>query len=198
MKTRLALALGLLLSLTAGPLLASAEETPSPAPPAAAPAARPSDTAAPRAPSEADEQSQLFSVALVLADNSPTAAAKLPPALDKAIGDVRDFLPYKSFRLLDSGLTRTRREGSLYLRGDNGREFRVQMVLYPSDNHGVPSFVFENFRLETRPLSDGVMAKPASVLTASFRVDRGETVVVGSAKLESVDGAIIVLLTAVP
>lgn len=198
MKTRLALQFGLLLSLVAGPALAVTEETPPPGPPVAAPAPRPSDTPAPRAPSEADEQSQLFSVALVLADNSAATAAKLPPALDKAIGDVRDFLPYKSFRLLDSGLTRTRREGSLFLRGDNGREFRVQMVLYPSDNHGVPSFVFETFRLDLLPGTQGVMAKLTTVLTASFRVDRRETVVVGSAKLESVDGAIIVLLTAVP
>ncbi|MDX1997835.1 MAG: hypothetical protein SF066_08960 [Thermoanaerobaculia bacterium] len=198
MKTRLTPALVLLLSLTAVPLLASAEDTPAPPPPAASPTPLPSETPAPRAPSEADEQSQLFSVALVLADNSPAAAAKLPPALDKAIGDVRDFLPFKSFRLLDSGLIRTRRDGSLFLRGDNGREFRVQMVLYPSDNHGVPSFVFETFRLETRPATGAVMEKPVTVLTASFRVDRGETVVVGSAKLESVDGAIIVLLTAVP
>jgi hypothetical protein len=198
MKTRLALALGLLVSLAANPAIATAEETASPAPPAASPAPSQTDTPAPRPPSPAGEQSQLFSVALVLADNSPASAAKLPPALDKAIGDVRDFLPYKSFRLLDSGLTRTRREGSLFLRGDNGREFRVQMVLYPSDNHGVPSFVFESFRLETRPASGDVMNKPATVLTASFRVDRGETVVVGSAKLESVDGALIVLLTAVP
>lgn len=140
----------------------------------------------------------MFSVALVLADNAPATAAKLPPALDKAIGDVRDFLPYKSFRLLDSGLARTRREGSLFLRADNGREFRVHMMLYPSENHGVASFVFENFRLDLLPGTQGVVAKLTTVLTASFRVDRGETVVVGSAKLESVDGALIVLLTAVP
>jgi hypothetical protein len=39
---------------------------------------------------------------------------------------------------------------------------------------------------------------PQPALRASFRIDEGETVVVGSSRLDGGDDALIVLLTAVP
>jgi|CXWL01.1.fsa_nt_gi hypothetical protein len=219
MKIWLSVALGALLHVTAlAPLAAAPFDDPAPPAPAPTPVPGPGprpvpgEAPIPTPPPEAfaagevarAAQSQLFSVALVLADNS-NGGTKLPPALEKAIADVRDFLPYRSFRLVDSGLTRTSREGTLVLRGDNGDEYRAQMLLYPSDrgpdNH---SFFFEGFRLDVRAPQGSKNANGAprppvqNALNASFRIDRGETVVVGSARLESVEGAIIVLLTAVP
>jgi hypothetical protein len=49
---------------------------------------------------------QAFSVALVLGEMQGTGATdNVPPAARKALTDVKDFLPYKSYRLLDTQWT---------------------------------------------------------------------------------------------
>src|SRR5690349_6075594 len=46
---------------------------------------------------------QGFSVVLVLGEMTGTGPAEsVPPAARKALVDMKDFLPYKSYRLLDS------------------------------------------------------------------------------------------------
>src|SRR5437867_6569001 len=49
------------------------------------------------------QDSQGFSVVLVLGDSqSSTTADTVPPAARRALADMKDFLPYKGYRLLDA------------------------------------------------------------------------------------------------
>jgi len=70
-------------------------ETPTPTPPAM--------TSSQKRPSERTGLPQGFSVVLVLGDIQGTATPDdVPPAARKALVDMRDFLPFKSYRLLDA------------------------------------------------------------------------------------------------
>ena len=70
-------------------------ETPPPTPPAM--------TSSQKRPSERTGLPQGFSVVLVLGDIQGTATPDdVPPAARKALVDMRDFLPFKSYRLLDA------------------------------------------------------------------------------------------------
>jgi hypothetical protein len=70
-----------------------------------------------------------FSVVLLLGEtqNAP-AGDGLPPAptLRKALNDVKDFLPYKSYRVLD---TQWLRGGSTRMRGLDDQEYDVDLIV---------------------------------------------------------------------
>ncbi len=69
-----------------------------------------------------------FSVVLLLGETqSTTAGDGLPPAptLRKALSDVKDFLPYKSYRVLD---TQWLRGGSTRMKGPDDQEYDVDLA----------------------------------------------------------------------
>lgn len=80
---------------------------------------------------------QGFSVVLVLADlTATTAQDDVPPAARRALMDMKDFLPFKSYKLLDaawilgqggSGRTLTR------LRGVDDQEYELRLDTAPAD-----------------------------------------------------------------
>lgn len=227
---------------------------------------------------------QGFSVVLVLGDMSAasTAADNVPPAARKALTDMKDFLPYKSYRLLDVQWTLCCGRAPMVsrLRGADGLDYELNLntsvdVRPPSElpssaearprlsirfhltepvmsertsesNDLVGTLTRERQRLEqqhtnvrrkaqqrfqvgagSNPDEDrDVMEARArlsevdirlaearqlgrkpngktvhmtrSVIDASFRMDVGETVVVGTSRVQGGDKAIIALLTAVP
>jgi hypothetical protein len=68
-----------------------------------------------------------FSVVLLLGETQSTSAGDgLPPAptLRKALSDVKDFLPYKSYRVLD---TQWLRSGSTRMRGQDDQEYDIDL-----------------------------------------------------------------------
>lgn len=68
-----------------------------------------------------------FSVVLLLGETQSTSAGDgLPPApgLRKALNDVKDFLPYKSYRVLD---TQWLRSGSTRMKGLDDQEYDVEL-----------------------------------------------------------------------
>lgn len=85
----------------------------------------------PRASREA-ERPMGFSVVLVTGDlrAAPGGEDDVPPAARKALADMKDFLPYKSYRLLDAawvlccgpGRTTTR------LRGPDDKEYELEII----------------------------------------------------------------------
>lgn len=98
-------------------------------------AQQPAQTPAPPARNEVriDTRSvtQGFSVVLVLADLQGSAAQDdVPPAARRALADMKDFLPYKSYKLLDAawilgqGTTGT----VTRLRGVEGQEYELHMA----------------------------------------------------------------------
>jgi hypothetical protein len=79
---------------------------------------------------------QAFSVSLVLGDMQAVSAAdNLPAAARKALTDVKDFLPYKAYRLLDSQWTLCCGRSSMVsspivsrLRGPEDQDYGVEIV----------------------------------------------------------------------
>ena len=98
---------------------------------------RPSQVAQPReTPAGKTRLPQGFSVVLVLGDiQTTTPTDDVPPAARKALTDMRDFLPYKSFRLLDAAWVlccgNDLRRGdttSQILRGPEGQEYELKLA----------------------------------------------------------------------
>jgi hypothetical protein len=195
---------------------------------------------------------QAFSVVLVVGEMEGTQASDaVPAAARKALTDLRDFLPYKSYRLLDTQWTLCCGKGPLFsrLRGLDGQEYELNLTASitqasggdPAPTVNVQFFLNEardapaeaaalrkqiedlrkqqelaDRRLAPSPVSDtraslelqlklleGQLASTTrrsasrSVINTSFRMDVGETVVVGTSRIHG-DKALIALLTAVP
>jgi hypothetical protein len=148
---------------------------------------------------------QMFHVALVIAESEGTQTAQqgLPKGVQKAISDLQDFLPYKSYRMIDSSLVRADGRGKTQLKGPAGEQYTASLDYRDADKD---SYLVEQFALtkmkaaspDAKPLARGVAPlPPEQPLVSSFRITRGETVVVGSSGLGA-GKALIVVLTAMP
>lgn len=173
-----------LLSLAlALPLIA---QSPAPAPPA------------PRAAAITD--TQLFHVVLLRASRSGADDTEgLPKAAMKALDDLREFLPFKHYRLLDSELVRMAQGigGQVamapyqvkFAYERSGEKLAISAFsVMPEQPTPRPSSIHESSRIAPQAI------KP--LIATAFQMDRGETIVVGSSRIAG-DEALIVLLTAV-
>ncbi len=174
------------------PAQAAPGETPRAQPPQPAPAAKGSRRAQPRpgtgqtappAPRMSWDALGLrgFSVALVVGDLAGASAPdNLPAGAKKALADMRDFLPYKSYRLLDthwilccSG-TGSQSTVSGRLRGTEEEEYVFYIGVRPgsdSPNLGV-TFTLR----ETGAIHAEAAAKYAEVVEVTQRADRSREV----------------------
>lgn len=168
---------------------AFAQETP--APPA------PTPTPTPR-PSAAGQETQLFQVVLLRASRQgPESVDDVPKSARKALEDIRDFLPFKRYQLVDSGLMRL-------VEGLQGRillsSYEVAMTFEEKDKK-LAVWFFSVYPVKPKggqPLPPGHAPEAVKpLISTSFSIVRGETVVVGSSKIDG-DEALVVLLTAVP
>ena len=68
-----------------------------------------------------------FSVILLVGDTQAAGSDTLPPApgVRKALADVKDFLPYKGYRVLD---TQWMRNGSTRMKGADDQEYTVDVT----------------------------------------------------------------------
>lgn len=191
------------LGWVAAPAPALAQETP--APPAKVPW-RTSGTVA----------SQLFHVTLVAASRQDGAGGEgdLPKAVAKALDDIKDFLPYRGYHVVDSALVRGSGEAHTRLTGPGGTPYEATILFRQAEGGAGNAYLVDQFVLKKVPRMEdlqrdlesarrgasAMIAPMASEpnLTASFRITRGETVVVGSSRIDGGGDAMIVLLTAVP
>jgi len=195
------LALPLLLAALTAPGLAAQQ------PPA--PGASPRGEA-PRSPDE--PRTYTFQLVLLVADNQGRPGFEnVPPRAEKALADVRDFLPYKNFHLLDLAWLRSSRSAEAQLAGPEHEALSARIVFRQPIDSGdrleIERFVIVRTnplpRLLEAPRSDGAptATAPPSVrplLETSFGMRSGETVVVGTAKLDGPDKALVVVLSAIP
>ncbi len=176
-------------------LLSFASETPAPG-------------QAPRAPQPSprmvSSETQLFQVALLRASRKGTDDTEgLPKSATKALADIREFLPFKRYQFLDSALVRLALGMQSTVRVD-AYEVKFSYELQ-DDKLSIWRFtVLPARKLETPAPPPGPSRGPARapeavkpLISTTFVMDRGETVVVGSSKLEG-DEALVVLLTALP
>lgn len=175
---------------------------------ALAAAAQQAPTPTPRPP-VGREQEQMFHITLLFASSAAPAktedAQDLPKSVQKAIADLRDFLPFKSYRTIDSSLVRLNGRGKVSLSGPSGERY-IAFLDYHELIGSPGSFLVDQFTLtreaEGKPndhhLQPGHAPKPPEQpIASSFRIARGESVVVGSSGL-GVGKALVIVLTAVP
>ena len=149
--------------------------------------------------SDVPPQSLNFRLALLLAGGHPTADPKLPAGEQKALDDLKEFLPYEGYRLIDAGWIRSSERARLRL--GNGPSFDMELRFSRgSDEFGGPDIRVEHFelmKLATVSRAEGETGYSRhNLLSSSFSMTIGETVVVGTSKLNGNKEALIVLLTA--
>jgi hypothetical protein len=157
-------------------------------------------------------KSAMFQIALVLADNEPSKEPPqaLPKGLQKALADIQDFLPFKSYRLYDSALVRSTGEARAKLKGPDGQEYVAAFSFREDGGAGRSGYLVDPFSLDRvptpspspsqppQPLPRGVAPRAVEAPQASsFRIRPGETVVVGSSGLPG-GRSLIAVLTALP
>lgn len=154
---------------------------------------------------------QSFQLTLLAADKRPGGAApELPKSAQKALADLKDFLPYASYRLLDIAWLRTTASAEAHLAGDRDTPYSAQLRFSRIGDPAAREILVESFVLRAavrespRPAP---AAKPApeaptrsweDLIRTTFGMHVGETVVVGTSQLDGDSSALVVLLTAVP
>jgi len=95
---------------------------------AAAPASAQAPVArTPQPPDMRRPSPQGFSVVLVLGDLNGNSSGDVPPAARKALSDMKDFLPYKGYRLLDAEWILGSRGATTRLRGADGQDYELRL-----------------------------------------------------------------------
>ena len=134
----------------------------------------------------------LFQIVLLIGEKSPSnQPSDVPENAAQALDDISRFLPYKSYRLVDVALIRSAGSGETMIAGPEGHDYAVQLS-YTTNSESDKIFV-RNFELNDRG-----PGPHRGLISTTFSVDWGETIVVGSSKLDGGDQALIVLFTALP
>ena len=131
------------------PPLPMAQTGPVPAPGAPRPVpvrpASPPQPAAPpawRVPAASGPALRGFNVVLVLGSTQGgSISEEIPPAAQRALSDMKDFLPYRSYRLLDAAWVLVGGSSQLpvqsLVRGPDGRQYEVSLARLPQSPPGV-------------------------------------------------------------
>ena len=148
-------------------------------------------------------ETKAFHIIVLSAGTQTTSDQDLdiPAGARQALSDFAEFMPYSSFEVLSSGFLRTSRQAQTTLPGPV--EFSVNIVFRPVSDAQAPILI-EAFdisqRIQPTYAPSGDVARDAysrQVLQTTFTIEPGETVVVGTSKLEGDNDAIIVLLTVI-
>ncbi len=137
-------------------------------------------------------RTQQFQLVLLAASPKPNGA---PPTLSKgsqkALDDIREFLPFKSYRILDASLIRVTQDDVAQGRiaGLGGLSYRVSLRFRAGGVDG-KKLVLDGFGLDDQGDRD--------LIQTSFAMDVGETVVVGTSTVSGSEEALVAILTAVP
>jgi hypothetical protein len=156
---------------------------------------------------------QSFQVLLLAAGSrAGNSALDVPANAQKALNDLKGFLPFKSYELLDAVWLRATQDrtvqGRIAGRGGAGYEVRLRFrnVGNPEDKN----LFFDTFHIRDEPRtprppvagsSDASSLAPQPIrdlISTTFGIKIGETIVVGTSKVNGSDEALVVLLTAVP
>lgn len=146
-----------------------------------------------RALSERDlPRTQSFQVVLLAAGGKPDGGTPdLAPGARKALDDLKQFLPYKTYRTLDTAWIRINQDDVAQARmaGLLGATYSLVIRFRAGGPEGKQLFV-EGFGL-----AEG---KDRNLIQTTFAMDVGETVVVGTSSVSGSQEALVALLTAVP
>ena len=160
-----------------------------------------------RALAKADSapRTQVFQVVLLAASNRPAGTApELPAGAEKALADIRGLLPFKNYEPLDSTLLRTTSAVEGHLVGREGRQYRTWLRFQATGGEDGKEIFVDQFNLREVPCSppgnsaDKERRDQRDMISTSFSLKKGETIVVGTSKSIEGDEALVLLLTAMP
>ena len=193
---------------------AAAGAQPAPTPPPGQPLRSNAEAPTPRPQPEARGGDTTYTFQLVLLVAGTEGAEQfenVPANARKALDDVKGFLPYTSYRLLDLAWLRSSRTAEAQISGPDGRSLSASIRFHtePSDPQRIEIqrlVIVEAPRapmLLEAPRKDGAPTALAPqairpLLETSFGMKAGETVVVGTAKLDGPSKALVVILSAIP
>ena len=164
-------------------------------------------------PKPAANRTYTFQLVLLVADTAgPNRFENVPANAQKALEDVKGFLPYSSYRLLDLAWLRSSHSAEAQMSGPDGRTLSAGIRFYAEPSEADRIEIQRLVIVESQPMpmlleaprSDGAPTAMAPappvrpLLETSFGMKAGETVVVGTAKLDGPSKALVVLLSALP
>jgi hypothetical protein len=140
---------------------------------------------------------QIFQVHLLRASATANSMPQLPIEAVHALEDLQQLLPYKGFTLVDSGLMRTSGRAQLFLGSE--RRYQAELDFEGDPVSGKPLQI--EFGLQAEQIMKGdegqdVVTGRVRLLGTTFSMNVGETVVVGTSKLNGGSEALVVLLSA--
>jgi len=142
---------------------------------------------------------QAFQLVLLLADDQPGDPPALAKGARKAVDDLRGFFPYKGYHLLDTAWLRSTSHIDARLAGKDGNSYNVKLTFDAAGTGDSQQLIVKAFHLgeELSPALVKANRAPRSLLDTSFGLKVGETLVVGTSKLDGGD-ALVLLVTALP
>ena len=168
---------------------------------------------------DAKPRTQVFQVVLLAASGKTgRPAPELSASAQKALADLQGFLPYKSYEVLDTAWIRTTQDDVAEGRvvGLRGASYQMQLRFRVTGAAEEGQLFIDAFQLRSEPTMFQTPAKegtgsgtPAAapvptprpardLISTSFGLKVGETIVVGASKVDGAEDALVVLLTAVP
>jgi hypothetical protein len=159
------------------------------------------------AKADGNPRGQSFQLLLLAAGGKARSGGpEIPANVQKALAELKGFLPFKGYELLDSTWMRATQDRVTEARlvGRDGASYDVTL-LFRAPSSG--DLFIDGFRLKAEPFTPtspgGVKearnTRPGrDLIQTTFGIKTGETVVVGTSKVEDSDEALVVLLTAVP
>lgn len=149
---------------------------------------------------------QTFQITLLAAGNRRGAAgSEMAPAVQKAVDELRELMPYASYEVLDSlwlrGTAGDLMRGRLMGRNEIGHEMTLHFRALGGP--GSQDLFVDGFSLTEEPgnnlqMPGGGSRGPRRILNTSFGLKSGQTIVIGTSKLDGGEESLVVLLTAVP
>jgi hypothetical protein len=138
-------------------------------------------------------------LSLFMADHEERELPQVNPSEARALEDLAQLLPYRGYRLVETGWLRAEDRGQIHLGGMPSyvAEFNMTLPVDP-DGTNVRMDSFELIHIQPVQGEDGQPAEydRRVIVRTSFTMEVGETVVVGTSRLDGKDEAMVVLLTA--
>ena len=145
-----------------------------------------------------------FQILLLAASLKPGGGGQEVPAnVQKALADLKGFLPFKSYEVLDTAWMSGTQDRGMEARlvDRQGAVYDVALQFHDMGSTAAPTLFADVFRLRAEPFRpEGAKeTRPgASLIDTSFGVKERETIVVGTSKVAGSTEALVVLVTAVP
>src|SRR5436305_1948232 len=145
-----------------------------------------------------------FQILLLTASLKPgSGGGEMPANVQKALADLKGFLPYKGYEALDTAWMSGTQERDMEARlvDHQGAVYEVDLRFHDTGSAADRSLFVDDFRLKATPFKPqgSLETRPGGVLiNTSFGAKEGETVVVGTSKTTGSNDALVMLVTAVP